>query len=78
MNWFTGLMVFVIIWWIVLFMVLPWGIRVPDKPEPGHATSAPDRPMLWRKALVTTVIASVLWAIAYYVIESDLVTFRGT
>ncbi|MCG8360924.1 MAG: DUF1467 family protein [Kiloniellales bacterium] len=76
MNWFTGLMVFVIIWWLVLFMVLPWGIRVPDKPEPGHATSAPERPMLWRKALITTAIACVLWVIAYFVIESDLVTFR--
>jgi len=76
MNWFTGLVVYVIIWWVVLFAVLPWGVRVPDKTEPGHATSAPERPMLWRKALITTAIAAVLWVGAYVLITSDLITFR--
>jgi hypothetical protein len=51
MNWVTGLLVYVVVWWIAFFMVLPWGVKVPDEPEPGHASSAPDRPMLWRKAL---------------------------
>ena len=61
---------------MVLFAVLPWGVRVPDQHEPGHATSAPERPMLWRKALITTVISALLWGVAYFVIESDLITFR--
>lgn len=69
-------MVYAIIWWVVLFAVLPWGVKVPDEHEPGHATSAPERPMLWRKALIATVIAAVLWAIAYYVIEADLIPVR--
>lgn len=76
MSWVTGVMVFAIIWWVVLFTVLPWGVRVSEDPEPGHATSAPDKPMLWRKALITTVIAAVLWVGAYYLIESDLLSFR--
>ena len=25
MGWVTGLAVYVIIWWLVIFMVLPWG-----------------------------------------------------
>ena len=61
---------------MVLFAVLPWGVRVPDHHEPGHATSAPERPMLWRKALITTVISALLWVAIYFVIESDLITFR--
>ncbi len=77
MTWFTGAMVYVIIWWVVLFTVLPWGVRVPDETEPGHASSAPDKPMLWRKALITTVIATLLWGVAYYLIESDLISFRA-
>ena len=76
MSWFTGLMVYLIIWWIVLFTVLPWGIKVPEEHEPGHATSAPERPMMWRKAAITTVIATILWIGAYYLIESDLISFR--
>ncbi|MFQ5467105.1 MAG: DUF1467 family protein [Kiloniellaceae bacterium] len=76
MNWFTGVMLYVIIWWVVVFAVLPWGVRVPDKTEPGHATSAPERPMLLRKALITTLISAVLWVGAYYLITSDLISLR--
>jgi len=69
-------MVYGIIWWVVVFMVLPWGVKVPDEHEPGHATSAPERPMLWRKAAITTVIAAVIWVAVYYLIESGLIQFR--
>ena len=78
MNWFTGIMVYVMIWWVVLFTVLPWGIKVPENPEPGHATSAPDKPRLIRKFTITTVIATLLWGVAYTLIESGLISFRPT
>ncbi len=76
MTWLTGAMVYVVIWWMVLLMVLPWGVKVPENPEPGHATSAPQNPMMWRKALITTLIAAVLWGIAYWLIESEWLTLR--
>ena len=61
---------------MVLFAVLPWGVRVPEKPEIGHATSAPERPMLWRKAGITSLISAVLWLAAYALIRSDLIPLR--
>ena len=76
MTWLTGVMVYVVIWWMVLLMVLPWGVKVPENPEPGHATSAPQNPMMWRKALITTLIAAVLWGVAYWLIESEWLTLR--
>ncbi|MFI4987292.1 MAG: DUF1467 family protein [Alphaproteobacteria bacterium] len=76
MTWFEGLVSFVIIWWLVLFMVLPWGVRIPDAVEEGHATSAPVRPRLWLKALVTTGIAILLWAVAFWLASSNLISFR--
>jgi predicted secreted protein len=77
MTWFEGLVAFVIIWWLVLFMVLPWGVRIPDEVEQGHATSAPAKPKLWQKALVTTGIAIALWGVAYWLASSDLISFRN-
>ena len=76
MNWFTGILVYVMIWWVSFFAVLPWGVRPPENPEPGHATSAPDKPMLWRKAAITSVIAAVIWAGVYYAIENEIISFR--
>ena len=72
----TGLVVYIILWWLVLFMVLPWGIRAPEELAPGHVASAPAAPRLWLKFGVTTGIATVLWTIAYVVIEAGLISFR--
>ena len=77
MPWFEGLVAFVIIWWLVLFIVLPWGVRIPEEAEKGHATSAPVRPRVWFKMLITTGIAIVLWAFAYWLAASDLISFRN-
>lgn len=77
MTWFEGLVTFVIIWWMVLFTVLPWGVRVPDNPEKGHATSAPTRPRLLLKLAFTSGIAVLLWGIAYWLAASNLISFRG-
>ena len=76
MNWFSGVVVFVIIWWCVFFMTLPFGVRTPDQPEKGHATSAPVNPRLWLKAGITTLVAAVLWAATYWLIVSDRISFR--
>ena len=60
----------------MLFAVLPWGVKVPEKPEEGHATSAPERPLIWRKAAITTLIAGVLWVGLYFLVESNLIEVR--
>lgn len=76
MGLFSGIVVFLIVWWVVIFMVLPWGVRPAEKPEPGHEPGAPEKPMLLRKALITTAITAVIWLAIFAVIESDLISFR--
>lgn len=76
MGWFTGIIVFVIVWWVVIFMVLPWGAKPPESPEPGHAPSAPENPRLLQKALVTTAVAGAIWLVIFAVVESGLISFR--
>ncbi len=76
MTLFSGIVVFTVIWWLVLFTVLPWGVRRTEDPEPGHAVEAPANPRILLKFAITTAIAAVLFAIAWWLIESDLITFR--
>lgn len=80
MNWFSGLVVFVIIWWLVFFTTLPFGVRAPhevgEEVGAGHADGAPVRPRLWLKAGITTAITAALWGVAYAVIAYDLISFR--
>jgi predicted secreted protein len=77
MSVVTGILLYVIIWWVVLFMVLPVGARPPEDPQPGNAPGAPEKPMLGRKALATTVIAAAVWAGVYWVITSGVLDLRG-
>ena len=65
----TGLLLYVIIWVVVLFMALPWGVRIPTKIEKGHATSAPENPNIGIKFLVTSVISGLLWVVMYLVLK---------
>ncbi|HLF58506.1 MAG TPA: DUF1467 family protein [Alphaproteobacteria bacterium] len=76
MNWFTGTATFLVVWFLVLFMVLPWGVKVAENPEQGHATSAPVNPRLGLKILVTTAIAVLVWLVVDYVVASNIIDFR--
>jgi predicted secreted protein len=76
MNIVSAIVIYLVLWWLVLFMVLPWGIRRTEAPEPGHDPGAPARPMLWRKVAITTLIATILFAIIYGIVTSDLLPLR--
>ena len=76
MTLFSGILVYAVIWWLVLFTVLPWGVRRAEEPEPGHAVEAPANPRILFKFAVTTAIATALFAMAWWLIQSDLISFR--
>ena len=76
MTLFSGILVYTVIWWLVLFTVLPWGVRRSEEPEPGHAVEAPSNPRIVIKFAITTAIATVLFAVAWWLIQSDLISFR--
>lgn len=76
MDWVSGIVVYVLLWWWVLFMTLPFGVKPPDQVEKGHATSAPKKPRLWLKAGVTTCVAFIFWLIINWFIAANFISFR--
>ncbi len=62
--------IYFVIWWLCLFIVLPFGVRPQSEQAGGSVAgtvpSAPARPMLIRKALVTTVLAAILTGAIWY------------
>ena len=71
--------VYLIIWWTVLFAVLPIGLRTQGEDGavvPGTPESAPTAPRLVRVTLLTTVISALvfaaLWAsVTYGVVDLE-------
>jgi predicted secreted protein len=76
MDWFATGVTFLLVWWLVLFTVLPFGARPPDQVEPGMAPSAPAKPRIALKFLITTVIALVLTALILWVINNRLIQLQ--
>lgn len=78
MGWVSGIAVYFVVWWVALFLVLPWGVRPvgPEDVARGHAAGAPARPRMWRRVAATTLVAAVLWLIIYLVIENGWVSIR--
>jgi predicted secreted protein len=65
--------VYVVIWWTVLFAVLPIGVRTQGEDGvivPGTPASAPTAPRLLRIVVLTTAISTLVflvpWALARY------------
>lgn len=77
MSWISILAIYAIVWWLVLFMVLPFGVSKVENPEVGHERGAPARPRLVIKALVTTLIAALVTVLVWALIVYQWIDFRG-
>lgn len=70
MTFSMGIVLYVMIWVVVLFLVLPWGVQIPEKIGQGHATSAPENPHIGLKLLITSLLSAFIWVIAFLILKS--------
>jgi predicted secreted protein len=76
-GWFNGCVLYVLIWWVALFAVLPWGIRPqPDPDALSGWRGVPEKPHLLRTVIATTIVAGVIWLLAYWLVSSPYLSFR--
>jgi predicted secreted protein len=67
-----------LIWWVVLFAVLPWGAHSQDESgevAPGTEPGAPAVHRVWMKLLWTTLIASVVFGILAVIYKAGLIPY---
>jgi predicted secreted protein len=66
MPYISALAVFFIIWWVVLFAVLPFGLRTQDDEGErvlGTVESAPRGPHMLRAVIWTTVVSLAIFGL---------------
>lgn len=66
-----ALAIYFVLWWLTLFLVLPWGVSTQADDEdivPGSAPSAPSRPQLATKLLATTLVSAALFLGVYWLL----------
>ena len=72
MNIGSGLAIYFVIWWTVLFTVLPFGVRnaseAGESVQQGNEAGAPVAHGLVKKFLITTAISAALFVALYWAI----------
>jgi predicted secreted protein len=77
MSLATAVAIYFLIWWTVLFAVLPWGVRSQQEGgsvAPGTDPGAPSMPRLKRKLVLTTIVAALVFALWYAIYTYRLIT----
>lgn len=72
-----GLVLYVTIWFLCLFLMLPFGHRSQQDAGdvvPGTPAGAPHDPQLKRKAVWATLLATLIFAVIAWVILGDIIT----
>ena len=71
----TALAIYFVIWWIVLFLTLPFGVRSQHEDgegAPGTDPGAPVATAMGRKLIWTTVISAAVFAAAMLAYNAGL------
>lgn len=74
----TIIAIYFIIWWVVLFAVLPWGVRSQDESGevvPGTDPGAPAAHRVWIKLVWTTVVASIVFVVLAAIYRAGLIPY---
>jgi predicted secreted protein len=75
MSWTTALAIYFLIWWVVLFAVLPWGVRAQGtEGAPGTDPGAPAVPRLRAKLVWTTLVSTVIFTISALIYSYRIIT----
>ena len=78
----TGsIIVYVIIWWVVFFSILPMGIQSNKETYKenigGSDPGAPKNPKIGIKFLITTIITSIIFIMLYYLVSKGFLNLRN-
>jgi len=71
----TYLAIYGIVWWVCLFIVLPFGVRnQADTGDivPGTDPGAPVHPKWWQRALATTLLSIPVTGLLYWALSNPV------
>lgn len=74
------IVIFTLVWWCVFFMILPFGVKQEENHQIGNDPGSPKKSHIKLKAIITTIISSILVILIYLMIKYgyfDFLNLRG-
>jgi len=74
MNLGLGIALYIMIWWMTLFAVLPFGVKTQGEAGDvveGTPASAPVSPRILRTLIINTIVATITFVFVWTALEQD-------
>lgn len=76
MSFVTAFFIYILIWWVMLFTVLPIGVERAEEEDRGHDAGAPKQANLKKKLILNTLISAAILAVIWILAETGVITWR--
>lgn len=76
----SAIAIYFVVWWISLFMVLPFGVRGQHEENQtlkGTEKGAPVNANIVKKFIQNSILATIIWAIIMAIIIFDLINLEN-
>ncbi len=80
MPFVTGIAIYFVLWWLMLFTVLPWGIKgqhEDGKIVAGSEPGAPTKAHMKRKVIQTSIVAGLVWLAIMAILKFELISLSN-
>ena len=75
----TGFAIYFVLWWVVLFLTLPFGVRSQHEDgggAPGTDPGAPVASQMGRKLIWTTALSTVIFAVGLLAYQAGFLSIE--
>ncbi len=73
MSLLSAFFIYLLVWWVVIFAVLPLGVERHDEAGKGYDAGAPKNANMKKKLVLTTVISAVIVLAMHILVELNVI-----
>ncbi len=76
MSLLNALFIYLLIWWVMLFTVLPLGVERHQAPEKGHDAGAPKKHDLKKKLFLNSIISLIILGVIQILVVTGVIQWH--
>ena len=77
MTLFNAFFIYLLIWWTMLFTVLPLGVTRHGEEGKGYDAGAPAKPNLVKKLILNTAVSAVILAVIEVLVVTGVINWHA-
>ncbi len=77
MGILNAFFIFLLVWWTMIFAVLPLGVERHEEAGKGFDSGAPKSADLKKKVIINTILSLIIVAIIWILVDTGVITWGG-